>query len=155
MYESISKNNELKNEMTLEMSYFWYSDDLKWTLSWILWHYCRLLIWIAEKNPGSFPEIKWLVMAAAVQPLLELVNILLVILQSPNLILSQQQKNKIKNLAVHLMLSMDIEMMDSNTEFENMLPVQYVTLEPVGSKLTMWSTIFTAKVYGLVFCSKV
>ena len=29
MYESISKNNELKNEMTLEMSYFWYSDDLK------------------------------------------------------------------------------------------------------------------------------
>ena len=27
MYESISKNNELENEMTLDMSYFWYSDD--------------------------------------------------------------------------------------------------------------------------------
>ena len=26
MYESISKNNELENEMTLDMSYFWYSD---------------------------------------------------------------------------------------------------------------------------------
>ena len=26
MYESISKNNELENEMTLNMSYFWYSD---------------------------------------------------------------------------------------------------------------------------------
>ena len=24
--ESISKNNELENEMTLDMSYFWYSD---------------------------------------------------------------------------------------------------------------------------------
>ena len=27
MYESISKNDELENEMTLDMSYFWYSDD--------------------------------------------------------------------------------------------------------------------------------
>ena len=26
MYESISKNNELENEMSLDMSYFWYSD---------------------------------------------------------------------------------------------------------------------------------
>ena len=26
MYESISKNKELENEMTLDMSYFWYSD---------------------------------------------------------------------------------------------------------------------------------
>ena len=27
MYESISKNNELENEMTLDMSYFWFSDE--------------------------------------------------------------------------------------------------------------------------------
>ena len=27
MYELISKNNELENEMTLDMSYFWYSDN--------------------------------------------------------------------------------------------------------------------------------
>ena len=26
MYESISKNNELENEVSLGMSYFWYSD---------------------------------------------------------------------------------------------------------------------------------
>ena len=26
MYESMSKNNELENEMTLDMSYFWYLD---------------------------------------------------------------------------------------------------------------------------------
>ena len=26
MYESISKNNELENEVSLDMSYFWYSD---------------------------------------------------------------------------------------------------------------------------------
>ena len=29
MYESISKNNELENEMTLDMSYFWYSDVMQ------------------------------------------------------------------------------------------------------------------------------
>ena len=29
MHESISKNNELENEMTLDMSYFWYSDKHK------------------------------------------------------------------------------------------------------------------------------
>ena len=27
MYKSISKNNELENEMTLDMSYFWYSEE--------------------------------------------------------------------------------------------------------------------------------
>ena len=30
MSESISKNNELENEMTLDMSYFWYSDAVHW-----------------------------------------------------------------------------------------------------------------------------
>ena len=29
MYESISKNNELENEVSLDMSYFWYSDGLQ------------------------------------------------------------------------------------------------------------------------------
>ena len=27
MYESIYKNNELENEVSSDMSYFWYSDD--------------------------------------------------------------------------------------------------------------------------------
>ena len=92
-------------------------------------HHCRcLLVWIAEKNPTSAPDDRWWVMAAAVQPLLELVNVTLVILQSPNLILTQQ-KTEIENLSIHLMLSMDIELMDSNTEFEDLLPSQYVILE--------------------------
>ena len=67
-------------------------------------------------------------MAAAVQPLLELINVTLVILQSPNLILSQQE-TEIENLSIHPMQSMDIELMDSNTAFEDLLPLQYVTLE--------------------------
>ena len=33
MYVSISENNELENEMTLDMSYFWYSDALSLSLS--------------------------------------------------------------------------------------------------------------------------
>ena len=37
MYESISKNNELENEMTLDMSYFWYSDEHNKQYMWFLW----------------------------------------------------------------------------------------------------------------------
>jgi hypothetical protein len=32
MYESIYKNNEVENEVTLDMSYFWYSDAV---LGWL------------------------------------------------------------------------------------------------------------------------
>jgi hypothetical protein len=28
MYESIYKNNEVENEVSLDMSYFWYSDNI-------------------------------------------------------------------------------------------------------------------------------
>ena len=35
MSESISKNNELENEMTLEMSYFWYSDERVGEKLWV------------------------------------------------------------------------------------------------------------------------
>ena len=34
MYESIYKNNELENEVSLDMSYFWYSDGYVY-LDWI------------------------------------------------------------------------------------------------------------------------
>jgi hypothetical protein len=37
MYESIYKNNEVENEVSLDMSYFWYSDEaIRVTLDWNL-----------------------------------------------------------------------------------------------------------------------
>ena len=37
MSESIYKNNELENEMTLDMSYFWYSDVGFWSMTtWMM-----------------------------------------------------------------------------------------------------------------------
>ena len=103
-------NLQLEMRSTFPKDTNWWA-HLERILSWML-HHCRhLLVWIAEKNPASAPDDRWWVMAAAVQPLLELVNVTLVILQSPNLILSQQ-KNEIENLSIHLMLSMDIEVMD-------------------------------------------
>ena len=108
--------------LQLEMGSTCPKDTNQWAhleriLSWMLHHRRCLLGRIAEKNPASAPDDRWWVMAAAVQPLLELVNVRLVILQSPNLILSQQ-KTEIENLSIHLMLSMDIELIDSNTAFE-------------------------------------
>jgi hypothetical protein len=94
----------------------------------MLQHCCRLLVWIAEKNPASALDNRWWVMIAPDQPQFELVNVTLVVLQSPNLILSQQ-RTKIKNLTVHLIISTGIELMESNTEFEDLLPLQFVTLE--------------------------
>ena len=47
MYESNYKNNELENEVSLDMSYFWYSDVL---MSSIL-H----LVQIASANVGCTP----------------------------------------------------------------------------------------------------
>jgi hypothetical protein len=54
----------------------------------MLKHRRQLLIWIDEKPPASAPDDSWWLMTAWVQPLLELVNVSLVILQSPNIILS-------------------------------------------------------------------
>ena len=64
MYESISKNNELENEMTLDMSYFWYSDegDIAMQASWSahlvksLWQF-RIDQWIA-RNKNIYGKTK-------------------------------------------------------------------------------------------------
>ena len=92
-------------------------------------------------------------MVAAVQPLLKFLNVTLVILQSPNLILSQQ-KTEIENLSIHLMLSMDIEMMDSNTAFEDLLPSQYVTLEQSWVKIDNVERHICSQGAWLVICCK-
>ena len=83
--------------LQLEMGSTCPKDTNQWAhlehiLSWMLYHCHCLLVWIAEKNPASAPDDRLWVMAAAVQPLLELINVTLVILQSPNLILSQQKQ---------------------------------------------------------------
>jgi hypothetical protein len=54
----------------------------------MLEHRCQLLIWIDEKKPVSALDDSWWLMTARVWPLLELINVTLVILQSPNIILS-------------------------------------------------------------------
>ena len=67
MYESISKNNELENEMTLDMSYFWYSDVLthKFCKSTGTTRVTRLLVQLpvilAESTfkPMALVEIEW------------------------------------------------------------------------------------------------
>jgi hypothetical protein len=53
---------------------------LKRMLSWMFEHHRRLLIWIDEKKPAFASNDSWWLMTARVQPLLELVNVTLVIL---------------------------------------------------------------------------
>jgi len=51
----------------------------------MLEHHRQLLIWIDEKKPASAPDDSWWLMTVGVRPLFELVNVTLVILQSPDI----------------------------------------------------------------------
>ena len=51
MYESIYKNDELENEMTLDMSYFWYSDIV------FLSFFCPFLDMINRSSPTNAAHV--------------------------------------------------------------------------------------------------
>jgi len=76
-----------------------------------------LLIWIDEKKPAFKPNDSWWLMTTEVQPLLELVNVTWVILQSLDIILSQQTL-EIENLVSHLVGIMNMELVGTNDAFE-------------------------------------
>jgi len=75
------------------------------------------LIWIDEKKPTFKPNDSWWLMTTEVQPLLELVNVTWVILQSLDIILSQQTL-EIENLVSHLVGTMNMELVGTNDAFE-------------------------------------
>jgi hypothetical protein len=54
----------------------------------MLEHRHQLLIWIDENKPASAPNDSWWLMMAEVWPLLALINVTLVILQSLDIIFS-------------------------------------------------------------------
>ncbi len=64
-------------------------------------------------------------MTAGVWPLFELVNVTLVILQSPDIILSQQT-SKIENLIGHLACTMNMELVGTNNAFEAMQASKFI-----------------------------
>jgi hypothetical protein len=97
-------------------------------LSWMLKHRRQLLIWIDEKKPASAPEDSWWLMTAEVRPLLELVNVTLVILQFPNIILSQQTL-EIENLIGHLVSTMNMELMGTNDAFKAMQASEFIVVD--------------------------
>jgi hypothetical protein len=113
-----------QQNLQLEMGSTCPKDTNRWVhlehmLSWMLEHCCRLLIWIDEKKPASAPNDSWWLMTAGVRPLLKLINVTLVILQSPNIIFSQQT-SKIENLIGHLASTMNMELVGTNDAFEAM-----------------------------------
>jgi len=97
-------------------------------LSWMLEHCLGLLIWIDEKKPASTPDDSWWLMTAEVRPLFELVNVTLVILQSPDIILSHQT-SKIENLVGHLADTMNMELLGINDAFEAMQASEFIVAD--------------------------
>ncbi len=86
------------------------------------------MIWIDEKKPASAPNDSWWQMTAGVRPLLELLNVTLVILQSPNIILSQQT-SKIQNPVSHLASTMNMELVGTNDAFEAMQASEFIVVD--------------------------
>jgi hypothetical protein len=78
-----------------------------------------LLIWIDEKKPAFAPDDLWWLMTTEVRPLLELVNVTLVILQSLDIIISHQTL-EIDNLVGHLAGIMNMELVGTNDAFKAM-----------------------------------
>jgi hypothetical protein len=97
-------------------------------LSWMFEHRHRLLIWIDEKKPTSTSDDSWWLMTARVWPLLELVNVTLVILQSPDIIISQQTL-EIENLIGHLASTMHMELVGTNNAFEAMQASKFIVVD--------------------------
>ncbi|KAI9921717.1 hypothetical protein PsorP6_000757 [Peronosclerospora sorghi] len=77
-------------------------------LSFMMKHRRRLEQWIEDKRPVSAPSPTWWVMCASVQPLAELCNTTITIIQSHDMILCQQMA-EIKNLIGHLVTAMEVE----------------------------------------------
>ncbi|KAI9906723.1 hypothetical protein PsorP6_003832 [Peronosclerospora sorghi] len=76
-------------------------------LSFMLKHRRQLEQWIEEKRQVSAPSPTWWVMCASVQPLAEICNTTMTILQSHDMILCQQMA-EIKSLIGHLVTAMDV-----------------------------------------------
>jgi hypothetical protein len=120
-------------------------------LSWMLEHRCQLLIWIYEKKPASASDDSWWLMTAGVRPLFKLVNVTLVILQSPNIILSQQT-SEIKNVVGHLVSIMNMELVGTNDAFEAMQASEFIVMDHWQVKIEMSRAISAAKDRGPVIC---
>jgi hypothetical protein len=67
-------------------------------------------------------------MTGGVRPLLELVNVTLVILQSPNFILSQQT-SEIENLVGHLVSTMNMELVGTDDAFDTMQVSEFIVVD--------------------------
>jgi hypothetical protein len=122
-----------QQNLQLEMGNTCPKDTNQWVhlermLSWMLKHRRQLLIWIDEKKPAFAPDDSWWLTTAGVRPLFELVNVTLVILQSPNIILSQQT-SEIENLVGHLVSTMNMELVGTNDAFEDMQASEFIVVD--------------------------
>ncbi|KAI9920521.1 hypothetical protein PsorP6_015441 [Peronosclerospora sorghi] len=104
-YMSQSLNLDMQVQCPRDTNRWMYFERI---LSFMLKHRRRLEQWIEEKRPVSAPSPTWWVMCASVQPLPELCNTTMTILQSHYMILCQQMA-EIKSFIGHLVTTMDVE----------------------------------------------
>ncbi|KAH9251011.1 hypothetical protein BASA81_011187 [Batrachochytrium salamandrivorans] len=77
-------------------------------LKWIIQHRRQLMVHVTNKRPVQAPSNQWWIIAAALAPVFEKLQITFARLQSPDLIISQQPKF-LSNLIVELIGSFDMQ----------------------------------------------
>ncbi|KAI9915742.1 hypothetical protein PsorP6_007650 [Peronosclerospora sorghi] len=141
----------MSQSLNLDMQVLCPRDTNRWMyferiLSFMLKHRRRLEQWIEEKRPVSAPSPTWWLMCASVQPLAELCNTTMTILQSHDMILCQQMA-EIKSLIGHLVTAMDVEA-DGNPHDD------FVTFAGnTGSKHRVCGSTFMIRDHGPEICS--
>ena len=93
-------------------------------ICWMLENNLQLLEHIKEKKPEQAPSSSWWIIAAAVEPVAAAINTTFVILQSRELILSQQRV-EVDSLVVRLCSMLNIGMVGSNEEYHTMAATEY------------------------------
>jgi hypothetical protein len=117
MYESIYKNNEVENEVSLDMIYFWYSDlSMGPFLNWLIDKQEDIQVHFCKQNPPCQPPDRLWREVCAWTNIVETVNITFRALQGKQLLLDAQ-KQHIKKLQQELMHIVSIS--TGGVEFQN------------------------------------
>jgi hypothetical protein len=104
-------------------------DTTRWVqfgkmLGWMLKHRRRLTTYVEQRQPEQAPSASWWVMAAGVQPILNTVNVTLVLLQNKLLVLSQQHA-EVERLIVNVCAMLDIRLVEVNSLCHKLDQVKY------------------------------
>ncbi|CAK9208743.1 unnamed protein product [Sphagnum troendelagicum] len=103
-------------------------------LRWLLEHRHRLMIHVANKRPVQTPSMQWWVTAGALAPLFERIAVTFAMLQSSNLVMSQQRQEVLNLMAdiladgLQIQTERDFNNNDKESEAPPVMPTDLIKM---------------------------